>query len=146
GVTHMGTLPAELVRERTGGAADWEMPIDLNTMTVTEDWDLIIHVGHVVPHAALGFANHNKNYFIGLCGKRLLGASHMASAVYGIENNLGNLLTPVRSCFNEAEERFLGHLPDVYLQVVMDYDDDGKLAHTGVYVGDDVETYFDAAR
>ncbi|WP_054953695.1 lactate racemase domain-containing protein [Flaviflexus massiliensis] len=146
GVTHLGTIEAEFVKEKTGGLVDWEIPIDLNTMTVTEDWDLIINIGHIVPHEVLGFANHNKNYFIGLGGKRLLGASHMASAVYGIENNLGNLLTPVRACFNEAEERFLGHLKDVYFQVVMDYNDEGQLIHTGVYVGDDLETYYDAAR
>src|SRR5690625_1955840 len=146
GVTHVGTIPAEYVAEQTGGAVEWAMPIDLNTMLMEEPWDLIINVGHIVPHEVLGFANHNKNYFIGLGGKRLLGASHMASAVYGIENNLGNLLTPVRACFNYAEEHFLGHLPDVYLQVVMDYDDQGNLAHTGVYVGDDPETYSDAAR
>ena len=146
GVTHLGTIEAKFVKEKTGGHVDWEIPIDLNTMTVTEDWDLIINIGHVVPHEVLGFANHNKNYFIGLGGKRLLGGSHMASAVYGIENNLGNLLTPVRACFNEAEERYLGHLKDVYIQVVMDYNDDGELVHTGVYVGDDLETYYDAAR
>ncbi|MFD1504464.1 DUF2088 domain-containing protein [Georgenia yuyongxinii] len=146
GVTNVGTVPAELVKEKTGGAVDWEMPIDLNTMLVIEQWDLVINVGHVVPHEVLGFANHNKNYFIGLGGKRLLGASHMASAVYGIENNLGNLLTPVRACFNYAEDEFLGDLKDVYFQVVMDYDDEGKLAHTGVYVGDDLETYYAAAR
>ncbi|WP_256842005.1 lactate racemase domain-containing protein [Ornithinimicrobium cryptoxanthini] len=146
GVTNVGTVPAEFLREQTGGAVDWEMPIDLNTMTVTQDWDLIINIGHVVPHEVLGFANHNKNYFIGLGGKRLLGSSHMASAVYGIENNLGNLITPVRHCFNYAEEHFLGHLKDVYFQVVMDYDDNSQLVHTGVYVGDDLETYLDAAR
>src|SRR5690606_27365307 len=146
GVVNVGTVPAEFVREKIGGAVDWEMPVDLNTMLMNEQWDLIVNIGHVVPHEVLGFANHNKNYFIGLGGKRLLGASHMASAVYGIENNLGNLLTPVRACFNYAEEEFLGHLPDVYLMVVMDYDDNGRLAHTGVYVGDDLETYYDAAR
>lgn len=146
GVTHVGTVPAEFVREKTGGAVDWEMPIDLNTMLMTEAWDLIINIGHVVPHEVLGFANHNKNYFIGLGGKRTLGSSHMASAVYGIENNLGNLLTPVRACFNYAEEQFLSHLPDVYLQVVMDYNDAGQLQHTGIYVGDDLKTYYDAAR
>ena len=27
-------------------------------MTVTEPWDLIINIGHVVPHEVLGFANH----------------------------------------------------------------------------------------
>lgn len=146
GVIHVGTVPAEVLAERTGGAVDWDMPIDLNTMLMEQQWDLIINIGHVVPHEVLGFANHNKNYFIGLGGKRTLGAAHMASAVYGIENNLGNLLTPVRSCFNYAEERFLGHLPDVYLQVVMDYTDDGQLAHTGVFVGDDLDTYYGAAR
>lgn len=146
GVTHVGTVPASFVREATGGVVDWEMPIDLNTTAVTQPWDLIVHVGHVVPHEVLGFANHNKNWFIGLGGKRLLGASHMASAVYGIENNLGNLLTPVRACFNYAEEHFLAELPDVYFQVVMDYDADSRLRHTGVYVGDDLGTYYDAAR
>lgn len=146
GVTNVGTVPAEFVREATGGAVDWEMPIDLNTATVTQDWDLIINIGHVVPHEVLGFANHNKNYFIGLGGKRLLGAAHMASAVYGIENNLGNLLTPVRECFNYAESHFLGGLKDVYFQVVMAYNDDSQLIHTGVFVGDDLDTYFAAAR
>ncbi len=146
GVTHVGTVPAEYVAERTGGAVDWEIPIDLNTMLMRQDWDLIINVGHIVPHEVLGFANHNKNYFIGLGGKRTLGAAHMASAVYGIENNLGNLLTPVRACFNYAEEHFLADLPDVYLQVVMDYRDDATLGHTGVYVGDDLDTYYRAAR
>lgn len=146
GVTNIGTVPAEVVREQTGGAVDWEMPIDLNTMLVGQEWDLIVNIGHIVPHEVLGFANHNKNYFIGLGGKRLLGASHMASAVYGIERNLGNLLTPVRACFNYAEERFLHHLDDVYLQVVMDYDEHGELRHTGVWVGDDLDTYYQAAR
>lgn len=53
---------------------------------------------------------------------------------------------PARACFNYAEEHFLADLPDVYFQVVMAYDDEGKLRHTGVYVGDDLETYYDAAR
>ncbi|MST63232.1 lactate racemase domain-containing protein [Schaalia hyovaginalis] len=146
GVVNVGTLPGSYLREVSGGLVDWDMPIDLNEMLINEQWDLIVNLGHVVPHEVLGFANHNKNYFIGLGGKRTLGASHMLSAVYGIENNLGNLLTPARKCFNKAEEEFLGDLPDVYVQLVMAYDDSGRLKHTGVYVGDDLDTYLDAAR
>jgi nickel-dependent lactate racemase len=146
GVTHVGVIPAELVKEKTGGAADWAIPVDLNTSLMTERWDLIVNVGHVVPHEVLGFANHNKNYFIGLGGKASICAAHLASATYGIENNLGNLITPTRACFNWAEEKFLGHLPDVYLQVVMQRDPNNKLVHSGVYVGDDLETYLAAAR
>lgn len=146
GVTRVGLIPASKVAETTGGRADWDIPVDLNTMLVSEKWDLIINIGHVVPHEVLGFANHNKNYFIGLGGKETICASHIAAGVYGIENNLGNLITPLRACYNWAEERFLGNLPDVYLQVVMQRDENNTLVHSGVYVGDDLETYLMAAR
>jgi nickel-dependent lactate racemase len=146
GVTRIGTIPASLVEESTGGLADWDIPVDINTMTVAEPWDLIVNIGHVVPHEVLGFANHNKNYFIGLGGKETICTAHLAAAIYGIENNLGRLITPLRACFNWAEEKLLGHLPDVYLQVVMRRDPANRLVTSGIYVGDDLETYLAAAR
>jgi nickel-dependent lactate racemase len=146
GCTRLGVIPASLVKETTNGKADWQIPVDLNTMTVTEKWDLIINIGHVVPHEVLGFANHNKNYFIGLGGKDTICASHLAAGCYGIENNLGNLITPLRACYNWAEKEFLGNLPHVYLQVTMQRDTNNKLVHSGVYVGDDLDTYLMAAK
>jgi len=146
GCTYLGDVPADYVKQTTGGAADWKFPVWLNSMLMNEKWDLVINIGHVVPHEVLGFANHNKNYFIGLGGKELICAAHMAAACCGIENNLGNLLTPVRQCFNWAEEKFLGKLPDFYVQVVLARDPAGRLTHTGVFVGDDLETYLAAAR
>src|ERR1700751_5293338 len=123
GVSHVGTIPASLVKDTTGGVADWPIPVDLNSTLMNEQWDLIVNVGHVVPHEVLGFANHNKNYFIGLGGKDTICASHIAAAVYGIENNLGCLITPLRACFNQAEDAMLDHLPDVYFQIVMQRDE-----------------------
>jgi nickel-dependent lactate racemase len=146
GVSHVGTIPASLVKETTGGKADWEIPVDLCSMLVDEKWDLIINIGHVVPHEVLGFANHNKNYFIGLGGKETICASHIAAAVYGIENNLGCLVTPLRACYNWAEENLLGNLPDIYVQIVMRRDENNKLVICGLFVGEDVETYLQAAR
>jgi nickel-dependent lactate racemase len=146
GVTHVGTVPSAFVRDATGGAVDQEIPVDLNTMLMGEHWDLIVNIGHVVPHEVLGFANHNKNYFVGLGSDRALGASHLAAAMCGIENTLGNLVTPVRRCFNYAEEMYLGGLPDVYVQVVLKDDGAGHLVHTGVFVGDDFDTYLQAAK
>jgi nickel-dependent lactate racemase len=146
GCTYLGDIPADYVKETTAGCADWKFPIWLNTMLMREKWDLVINIGHVVPHEVLGFANHNKNYFIGLGGKELICAAHMAAACCGIENNLGNLLTPVRQCFNWAEENFLSGLPDFYVQVVLARDEAGQLTHTGVFVGDDLQTYLAAAR
>jgi nickel-dependent lactate racemase len=146
GVARVGAIPARLVAETTNGIADWDIPIDLNKSVINGGWDWIIHIGHVVPHEVLGFANHNKNYFIGLGGKETLCASHIAAGVYGIEKNLGCVVTPLRACFNWAEQHFLSHLPDVYFQVVMRRDDSGNLVHCGAFVGDDLETYLQAAR
>ncbi len=146
GCVRLGELPADYVRQATAGAADWAIPVVLNRMLIEESWDLIVNVGHVVPHEVLGFANHNKNYFIGLAGKDMICAAHMAAACCGIENNLGNLVTPLRACFNKAEEDFLGGLPDCYLLVVLARNPQGELVHTGFYAGDDLETYLGAAR
>jgi nickel-dependent lactate racemase len=183
GCVSVGEISGRFVDEATQGAADWPIPIVLNRMLMEGPWDLIINVGHVVPHEVLGFANHNKNYFIGLGGKDLICAAHMAAACCGIENNLGNLITPLRACFNRAEDEYLGRLPDLYVQVVLAHrcrvsgvgcqgagngstEFDGgavqdsehpassiqhpapssSLVHTGVYVGDDLETYLAAAR
>ena len=169
GCVDVGEIPGRFVDEATQGAADWPLPIVLNRMLMKEPWDWIINIGHVVPHEVLGFANHNKNYFIGLAGKDLICAAHMAAASWGIENNLGNLITPLRACFNRAEDEYLGELPDLYVQVVLAYKERGagsgergagsreqdgsllpapcsQLVHTGVHVGDDLETYLAAAR
>lgn len=142
----IGEISGEEAAAACGGVADWPLPITLNRTLMEGKWDLIINVGHVVPHEVLGFANHNKNYFIGVGGKDLICAAHLMAATCGIENNLGNLITPVRHCFNLAEDRFLGGLPDLYVQVVMARNPAGELVHTGVFVGDDLETYLGAAR
>ena len=146
GCVRVGEVSADFVSQACGGVADWPIPILLNRSLIEEPWDLIINIGHVVPHEVLGFANHNKNYFIGLGGKDTICASHMLAATCGIENNLGNLVTPTRACFNKAEDDFLGRLPDLYVQIVMARNARNELVHTGVFVGDDLDTYLQAAR
>ena len=65
GARTIGEVPADFVREVSRGKADWAIPVSLNTLLLDGGWDLIANVGHIVPHEVLGFANHNKNYFIG---------------------------------------------------------------------------------
>lgn len=145
GAKIIGEVPADYVKKVSKGRADWAIPVSLNKMLVDEKWDLIINVGHIVPHEVLGFANHNKNYFIGLGGKEMICPSHMMAACCGIENNLGCYTTPLRHCFNKAENDYLSYLPDMFIQLVMAYDEEGKLNHTGLYVGDNINTYLKGA-
>lgn len=146
GVKTIGEVPADFVRQASGGKSDRPIPVSLNRMLLEGGWDLIVNIGHVVPHEVLGFANHNKNYFIGLGGKPTICASHMMAALCGIENNLGRLVTPLRACYNRAQEQYLAGLPDFFFEVVMAYDAAGRLRHTGVFAGDDLDTYLDAAK
>ena len=146
GVKTIGEVPADFVKEVSHGKADWPIPVCVNRTLFEGGWDLIVNVGHVVPHEVLGFANHNKNYFIGLGGKPMICASHMMAACCGIENNLGRLITPLRACYNRAQEQYLSHLPDFFFEVVMAYDDQGELQHIGAFVGDDLDTYLNAAK
>jgi len=146
GVKTIGEVPADFVKEVSHGKADWPIPVCVNRTLFEGGWDLIVNVGHVVPHEVLGFANHNKNYFIGLGGKPMICASHMMAACCGIENNLGRLITPLRACYNRAQEQYLSHLPDFFFEVVMAYDAQGELRHIGAFVGDDLDTYLDAAK
>jgi hypothetical protein len=94
----------------------------------------------------LGFANHNKNYFIGVGAKATICASHMMAASCGIENNLGTLTTPTRQVFNEAEGRYLGQLPDFYIQLVLKWNEAGQLVTSGIHIGETSDTYLAAAR
>lgn len=142
----IGNIAADYVKAVTGGKADWDIPVSINRLLTDEHWDIILNIGHVVPHEVLGFANHNKNYFIGLGGKETICASHMAAACYGIENNLGNLVTPLRHCYNKAEAEYLNGLPDAYIQVTMKYNAQGELVLSGFYCGDDTDTYLLAAQ
>ena len=144
-VVKIGEISADYVKKVTFGVADWKIPIEVNKILLTNDWDIIINIGHVVPHEVLGFASHNKNYLIGLGGTATISSTHIASACFGIEKILGSIISPIRDCLNKAEKEFLNNLPFAYIQLVMALNDDGKLTHTGFYCGNDLDTYLLAA-
>ena len=147
GCVDVGEIPAAFVKDITHGAADWPIPIVLNRMLMEGPLGLIINVGHVVPHEVLGFANHNKNYFIGLGGKaadlrrphggRLL--RHREQS--GQPDHAGaGLLQQGRGRLSWAA------CPTSTSRSCSPATTQDKLVHTGVYVGDDLETYLGAAR
>ena len=145
-VKKIGEIPADYVKKATNGAADWEIPIEINKILLTNKWDIIINIGHVVPHEVLGFSSYNKNYLIGLGGNSTISSSHIASACCGIENILGSIISPIRDCFNKAENKFISNLPSAYIQLVMALNEKGRLVHTGFYCGNDFDTYLLAAK
>ncbi|MFG0261054.1 MAG: lactate racemase domain-containing protein, partial [Novipirellula sp. JB048] len=88
-VVRLGTVPGEFVSEVTGGMYDRPWEAQVNKMLRDGGHDLIFSIGQVVPHEVIGMANYNKNVFVGTGGKDGINESHYLSAVYGIEETLG---------------------------------------------------------
>jgi len=145
-VVTLGYVPAEFVKEVTGGAVDFPWPAQVNKLLIEGNFDLILSIGQVVPHEVVGMANYNKNIFVGTGGVEGINKSHFVGAVYGMERMMGHADTPVRRIFNYASDNFTQNLPIVYVQTVVGLDkSDGKVKCRGMYIGDDFEVFTKAA-
>ncbi|HLP01743.1 MAG TPA: hypothetical protein VK163_06940 [Opitutaceae bacterium] len=147
GITTVGTVPAEFVKEVSGGAVDFPWPAQVANLLATGGHDLVLSIGQVVPHEVVGMANYNKNIFVGTGGQEGINKSHFVGAAYGMERMMGRADTPVRQILNYAGEHFTKHLPIVYVHTVVGRDaTDGLLKVRGLYVGDDHEVFNQAAK
>ena len=145
GITTVGTVPGEFVREVSEGAVDFPWPAQVANLIATGGHDLILSVGQVVPHEVIGMANYNKNIFVGTGGSEGINTSHFVGAAFGMERMMGRADTPVRRILNYAGEKFTSHLPIVYVHTVVGRAADGSLQVRGLFVGDDAEVFNRAA-
>nr|WP_271877117.1 lactate racemase domain-containing protein [Rhodopirellula sp.] len=144
-VVTLGTVSAEFVADVTGGVYNKPWKAQVNRMLRDGDHDLIFSLGQVVPHEVIGMANYNKNVFVGTGGVEGINESHFLSAVYGIEQTLGRADTPLRKILNHAQDEFCSGMPLLYALTVIQQMPDGTLHTRGLYIGDDHETFFEAA-
>jgi len=141
----LGEVPAEFIREQSEGKLSFAWPAQVNRLISQGAFDLILSIGQVVPHEVMGMANYTKNILIGAGGRDGIDRSHYLGAVYGMERVMGRAENPVRAVLNYAAERFLRHLPIVYVLTVIGRAVDGRLAVRGLYIGDDAECFHLAA-
>lgn len=141
----LGEVPAAFIREQSEGHLDYTWPAQVNKLISRGGFDLILSIGQVVPHEVIGMANYTKNILIGAGGRESINRSHYLGAVYGMERIMGRAENPVRNVLNYASEHFLRHLPIVYVHTVVGRKAGGGLAVRGLYIGDDIECFLQAA-
>ncbi|TWT87894.1 lactate racemase domain-containing protein [Neorhodopirellula pilleata] len=144
-VVQLGEVPAEFVREVTGGIYDKAWPAQVNRLLRDGGHDLIFSLGQVVPHEVIGMANYNKNVFVGTGGVSGINESHYLSAMVGIDQTLGIANTPLRQILNYAQDHFCQDLPILYALTVIEQLKDGTKHTRGLFIGDDHDTFFRAA-
>ncbi len=141
----LGELPVSFIEEQSEGKLSYTWPAQVNKLISRGGFDLILSIGQVVPHEVIGMANHSKNILVGTGGREGINRSHYLGAVYGMERIMGRAINPVRNVLNRACDEFLRQVPIVYVQTVVGRAKDGGLAVRGLYIGDDLECFLEAA-
>ena len=144
-VEMLGEVPAEFIQQQSEGKLHYTWPAQVNRLITSEEFDLILSIGQVVPHEVAGMANYNKNILVGCGGPESINRSHYLGAVYGMERIMGRAENPVRNVLNCAAERFLRNCPIVYVVTVIGRMADERLVVRGLFVGDDEECFRQAA-
>jgi nickel-dependent lactate racemase len=106
-VTTIGELADDEVDEVVGQPLGLALPFTVNRSLVDGSYDLVVAVGQVVPHEVAGFGGYTKHISIGLGGGETIQRSHFLSAVYGMEQTLGQIEAPVRQLLDRGFDRFL---------------------------------------
>ncbi|MDD5134331.1 MAG: lactate racemase domain-containing protein [Phycisphaerae bacterium] len=140
-ITTLGNVPADFIKEISGGKVDYPWPVQVNKLLIEGGFDLILSIGQVVPHEVVGMANYNKNIFIGTGGAESINKSHFLGAVCDMEKIMGRADTAVRKVLNYASENFTRNLPIYYALTVVSADGDGNNKTRGLFIGNDVECF-----
>ena len=117
-VEKIGVVTKEYLEEISEHVWHEDIDVEVNKRILDEKYDLILSVGQVVPHEVVGMSNHAKNIFVGAGCSRMINASHMLGAVYGLEQMMGKDHTPVRKLYDYAFEHFLSDKPVVFVLTV----------------------------
>jgi len=144
-VETLGRIPAEEVRELSGGRLDYDWPAQVNRLVARGGHDLVLCIGQVVPHEVAGVAGGSKMLLVGTGGPEAIHRSHYLGAVHGMERLMGRAQNPVRALLDRAMERFASRLPVVYVLTVVGTGASGAPELLGLYVGDDRDTFARAA-
>ncbi len=140
GVEDVGDVPADYIKEISGGKVCYPIKAQVNRLLLNPGFDLILSIGQVVPHEVVGMANYTKNIFVGVGGSDFIGKSHYLGASYGMERLMGRPGGPVREALEYARTNFIGSLPIIYILTVR-AQEEGRIVTKGLYVGDDRECF-----
>ena len=146
GVEDVGEVPAEYIKEISGGKVCYPIKAQVNRLLLDPGFDLILSIGQVVPHEVVGMANYTKNIFVGVGGSEGINKSHYLGATYGMERIMGRAKSPVRDVMEYARTHFIPQLPVVYVLTVRAKDAaSGEMVTRGLFIGDDFACFERAA-
>lgn len=132
----MAELSADEVDELSGGLLNERVELTLNR--VVRDYDRLLVLGPVFPHALVGFSGGSKYFFPGISGPEMIDIVHWLGALQTSMKTIGHIDTPIRRVLNAAVDHLSLNITGI--SVVAHH---GGIEHLGV--GDLHTVWRDAA-
>ena len=102
GLTQVGEIASDTVGALSSGLMRQAIPVTVNARLM--DYDQILIVGPVFPHAVVGYSGGTKYLFPGVSGPRMINVTHWLAGLVGNINIIGRTGTPIRRMLNLAAE------------------------------------------
>ncbi len=96
----LGTIPARVVEEVTGGRLSRAVPVALNRLAT--EYDHVLICGPVFPHEVVGFSGGTKYLFPGIAAPDIIHFTHWLGALITSSEVIGTCDTPVRRIIDRA--------------------------------------------
>lgn len=118
-VVTLGEIPADFVREASGGMVEYPISVQLNRRIVSGEYDAMYAIGQVVPHEVAGLSSFSKHIFVGCGGSDMINRTHFLGASVGAENIMGKRDNAVRAVLDRAQREFADSFPLEYFMTVV---------------------------
>jgi nickel-dependent lactate racemase len=140
-LTSLGVINQDEIKQLAGPSYHSSLPNEINIRInkAVLEHDQIIIVGPTFPHEVVGFSGGAKYLFPGVSGGELLHFFHWLGAVITCARIIGRKETPVRRVIHAAMSKVARPVHCAALVV------DGEAALRGMFVGDAVEAWAQAA-
>ena len=129
----IGELSATEVENISGGLIAEAIPLRINRLVASADYDLILVFGATMPHEVAGFAGGAKYFFPGVAGPELTHKTHWLAAMASVEKIIGRVETPTRHLIEAAAEHI--ETPVVSFTSVISRTDERLRTHA-LFAGD----------
>jgi nickel-dependent lactate racemase len=119
--------------------------VDIRINKAALDYDHIIILGPTFPHEVAGFSGGAKYLFPGISGPDMINATHWLGALAGVVGTIGIKETPVRAMIHAAASRLKTPITLIALVVASSRDSGEGQGLSGLFIGDHLSAWSEAA-
>jgi nickel-dependent lactate racemase len=147
-LTSLGVIGQDEIKQIAGDYWHSSLPdeVDIRINKAALEYDHVIILGPTFPHEVVGFSGGAKYLFPGISGAEMINATHWLGALAGVVGTIGIKDTPVRAMIHAAAERLQTPVTLVALVVASSRNSGEGKGLSGLFVGDHVSAWNEAAK